>query len=196
MYFYTMPQPLQQHIEKYIRLTGTEYNAIAAFFKRVTVKKKENLLTEDKICQCNYFVEQGLLRLFFVNNGGVEQTTQFAMENWWLADYTSFSTRKPSAFNIQAVENSTILVLEHAAQEELLKQYPVMERYFRLIHERAHAAAQLRIKMLYDFSREELYHHFNNSYPAFVQRVPQYLLASFLGFTPEYLSEIRARRKS
>jgi len=191
-----MPQPLQLHIEKFIQLTGGDYTAIEAFFKKVTVKKKENLLTEGKICQGNYFVEKGLLRLFFVNNNGVEQTTQFAMENWWLADYTSFSSRKPSTFNIQAVENSIVLVLEHAAQEELLKKYPVMERYFRLIHERAHAAAQFRIKMLYDFSREELYHHFNNSHPAFVQRVPQYLLASFLGFTPEYLSEIRAKRKS
>lgn len=191
-----MLQPLLQHIEKFIQLPAADYNGIAAFFKRVTVKKKESLLTEGKICQANYFVEKGLLRMFFINNGGVEQTTQFAMENWWLADYTSFSSRKPCVFNIQAVENSTILVLEHAAQEEMLKQYPVMERYFRLIHERAHAAAQFRIKMLYDFSREELYHHFNNSYPQFVQRVPQYLLASFLGFTPEYLSEIRAKRKS
>lgn len=191
-----MPQPLQLHLEKFIRLNDGDYNAIAVFFKRLTVKKKENLLTEGKVCQGNYFVEKGLLRLFFVNNNGVEQTTQFAMENWWLSDYTSFSSRKPSTFNIQAVENSTLLVLDHAAQEDMLQQHPVMERYFRLIHERAHAAAQFRIKMLYDFSREELYHHFNKSYPDFVQRVPQYLLASFLGFTPEYLSEIRAKRKS
>ena len=191
-----MPQPLQLHIEKFIRLNDGEFDAIAAFFKRVTVKKKESLLTEGKICQGNYFVEKGLLRLFFVNNSGVEQTTQFAMENWWLADYTSFSGRKPSTFNIQAVENSTVLALEYAAQEEMLQRYPVMERYFRLMHQRAHAAAQFRIKMLYDMSREELYHHFNSSYPEFVQRVPQYLLASFLGFTPEYLSEIRAKRKS
>lgn len=190
-----MPQPLQQHIEKFIKLSDDEYNAIATFFKRVTVKKKENLLIEGRICTCNYFVEKGLLRLFFVNNSGVEQTTQFAMENWWLADYTSFSSRKPSIFNIQAVENSTVLAIDHELQDALLKQHPVMERYFRLIHERAHAAAQFRIKMLYDFSREELYHHFASSYPAFVQRVPQYLLASFLGFTPEYLSEIRAKRK-
>ena len=191
-----MLQPLQLHIERFLRLSNEDFEAVARFFKRVTVKKKQNLLVEGKISQSNYFVEKGLLRLFFVNNNGIEQTTQFAMENWWLSDYTSFSSRKPATFNIQAVENSTVLALDYAAQEELLKQYPVMERYFRLVHERAHAAAQFRIKLLYDFSREELYHHFNNSYPAFVQRVPQYLLASFLGFTPEYLSEIRAKRKS
>jgi len=191
-----MLQPLQLHIERFLRLSNEDFEAIARFFKRVTVKKKQNLLVEGKICQSNYFVEKGLLRLFFVNNNGIEQTTQFAMENWWLSDYTSFSSRTPATFNIQAVENSTVLALDYTAQEELLQQYPVMERYFRLMHERAHAAAQFRIKMLYDMSREELYHHFNNSYPAFVQRVPQYLLASFLGFTPEYLSEIRAKRKS
>ncbi|MGN6438008.1 MAG: Crp/Fnr family transcriptional regulator, partial [Agriterribacter sp.] len=67
-------------------------------------------------------------------------------------------------------------------------------RYFRLLHQRAHAASQFRIRNLYQLSREELYYQFNNLYPEFVQRVPQYLLASFLGFTPEYLSELRRRQ--
>jgi hypothetical protein len=88
------------------------------------------------------------------------------------------------------------LALDFPAQEELLQRFPQMERYFRLVHQRAHAAAQFRIRTLYGMSREELYHMFNNRYPEFVQRVPQYLLASFLGFTPEYLSEIRSKRIS
>jgi hypothetical protein len=71
-----------------------------------------------------------------------------------------------------------------------------MERYFRLIHQRAHAAAQNRLKGLFSQTREEIYRQFVKQYPEFVQRIPQYLLASFLGFTPEYLSELRAKKLS
>jgi hypothetical protein len=75
----------------------------------------------------------------------------------------------------------------------LLQQLPQLEKYFRYIHQRESAAAQRRIKYLYSFSKEERYHHFNKSFPEFIQRVPQYLLASYLGITPEYLSELRKK---
>lgn len=134
--------------------------------------------------------------MFFVNEKGVEQTTQFAIENWWMSDYLSFERGQPSDFSIQAVEKTEVLSIDHFSQEALLKDFPFMERYFRLVMQHAYAASQYRIKYLYGLSREELYHHFNRHFPEFVQRVPQYLLASFLGFTPEYLSEIRAKKLS
>jgi ribosomal protein L10 len=71
-----------------------------------------------------------------------------------------------------------------------------MERYFRFIYQRAYAASQMRFKYLYEFSKEEFYQHLNENYPEFIQRIPQYLIASFLGFTPEYLSEIRKKKRS
>src|SRR5205085_6507417 len=97
----------------------------------------------------NYFVSKGCLRLFFINEKGVEQTVQFALENWWLADYTSFSSQQPSEFYIQAVEASQVLALDFLSQEKMLQRFPQMERYFRLVHQRAHAASQFRIKTLY-----------------------------------------------
>ena len=170
-----------------------DYEGILRFFERMEVRKKENLLVEGKVCKANYFVNSGCLRMFFVNEKGVEQTVQFALEHWWLADYASFSAQSPAGFYIQAVERSDVLSLTYNAQEELLQAYPVMERYFRLVHQRAHAAYQFRIKSLYGRSREEMYFNFIKHYPDFVQRIPQYLLASFLGFTPEYLSELRRK---
>lgn len=191
-----MSDQFKKHIEKFIKINEQEFAGILGFCKPVSVKKKQNLLVEDRVCNENYFVVKGCLRLFFVNDKGVEQTIQFALENWWLADYTSFSTRKPSGFYIQAVEKSELLVLTFSEQEAMLRAFPVMERYFRLIHQRAHAAAQFRIRGLYHLSREESYRQFIMLYPEFVQRIPQYLLASFLGFTPEYLSEIRKKKIS
>jgi CRP-like cAMP-binding protein len=189
-----MHAALQQHIKKYISIDEDELSLVLKFFNSLQLRKKENLLVEGNVCNHNYFVAEGCLRLFFINEKGVEQTTHFAIENWWLADYTSFEKQKPSAFFMQAVEISTVSALHYQNQEILLQQHPKMERYFRLMHQRANAAAQVRIQSLYSLSREETYHIFNKKYPEFVQRVPQYLLASFLGFTPEYLSEIRAKK--
>lgn len=191
-----MSEILRKHIARFVELERGEYETVFRFFEQQELKKKENLLSEGKVCTANYFVEQGLLRMFFVDDDGTEQTIQFAMEEWWMADYTSFQTQKPSEFYIQAVEPTTVLAISYTAQEQLLQQHPKMERYFRLLHQRAHAAAQFRVKHLYNNSKEEHYRMFASRYPQFAARVPQYLLASFLGLTPEYLSEIKKKEKS
>ena len=184
-----------QHINQYVSLTETEPAFVLQYSKLLSLKKKEHLLKEGQVCKNIYFVEKGCLRLYFINNKGIEQTTQFAIENWWMADYMSYTSQHPSSFYIQAVENSVICSVEYADQEALIKAVPAMERYFRLMLQKAFAASQLRIKYLYELSREEGYHHFINAYPDFVQRIPQYMLASYLGFTPEYLSEIRNKKR-
>ena len=191
-----MTDALHQHIQKFVSIPDDDMPGILACFTPLHLRKKENLLVEGNVCHSNYFVVKGCLRMFYINDKGDEQTIQFALENWWMADYDSFSFQKPGLFSLQAVEQSEVLALHYQAQEKLLQQYPAMERYYRLVHQRAHAASQRRIRGQYNYSREDQYLHFARQYPEFVQRVPQYLLASFLGFTPEYLSEIRAKKRS
>jgi CRP-like cAMP-binding protein len=184
---------LIQHIRKFVAIDEQDAPTILSFFQSITLPKKENLLREGELCKSNYFVVKGCLRLFFINEKGIEQTTQFAIENWWLTDYMAFQNQQSSGFFVQAVEKTEVLALHFHVEEQLLKQFPQLERYFRLIYQKAYAASQMRMKYIYDFSREELYHHFAEHFPEFIQRIPQYLLASFLGFTPEYLSEIRKK---
>lgn len=184
---------LIQHIRQYVSLTEREAELVLQYSKPLVLKKKEHLLKEAQVCKNLYFIAKGCLRLYFINNKGVEQTTQFAIENWWMADYMSYTNQSPSSFCIQAVESSVICSVEHTTQEALIQSVPAMEKYFRLMLQKAFAASQLRIKYLYELSREEGYRHFINSHPGFVQRIPQYMLASFLGFTPEYLSELRKK---
>lgn len=191
-----MPEIFKKHLDKFIEINDTEFNDILAFFQVAKVKKKENLLIEGQICKSHYFVLNGCLRKFFVNEKGIEQTTEFAIENWWITDNIAFENKLASEFYIQAVENSEILVIDHQSQQKLLTEFPKMERYFRFIYQRAYGASQMRIKYLYSFSKEDFYHQLNSKYPEFVQRIPQYLIASFLGFTPEYLSEIRNKKRS
>ncbi|KAA8479148.1 CRP-like cAMP-binding protein [Arcticibacter tournemirensis] len=184
---------LKDHIEKFAQISDEEFEEIKKFFDTKDVAKKENLLEEGQICKHHYFVLKGLLRKFFINEKGTEQTTEFAIETWWLTDNFAYENKIPSDFYIQAVEQSTILYISQDNQEKLLTAFPIMERYFRFVYQRAYAAAQRRIQYLFTFSKEAFYFQAVRNHPEFVQRVPQYLIASYLGFTPEYLSEIRKR---
>ncbi|KQM37902.1 Crp/Fnr family transcriptional regulator [Chryseobacterium sp. Leaf201] len=189
-------ETFKTHLDKFITISDEEFASVLSFFKVSEVKKKQDLILSGEICRSIYFVQKGCLRKFFINEKGVEQTTEFAIENWWMTDTFAYERQGKSSFTIQAVEPSVVLMIDLQAQEELLKKHPVMERYFRMVYQRAYAAAERRIRYLYEMSREELYIHFSTQYPWFIQRIPQYLIASFLGFTPEYLSEIRAKLRS
>ncbi|MES2238696.1 MAG: Crp/Fnr family transcriptional regulator [Bacteroidota bacterium] len=191
-----MLETLKKHLEKFILISDEEFLEIAPFFKTITVQKKENLLIEGAICKSHFFVVKGCLRKFFINEKGVEQTTEFAIENWWITDNIAYEHGLASPFYIQAVENSEIISISREAQDKLLEEFPKMERYFRFIYQRAYAASQMRIKYLYEFTKEEFYDQLCEQQPKFVQRIPQYLIASFLGFSPEYLSEIRKKKRS
>lgn len=188
-----MSQIFRNHLEKFITINDEDFEEILSYFEVKNFAKKENLLEEGQVCKYNYFVLNGLLRKFFMNEKGTEQITEFAIETWWMTDNISYEHKVPSEFYIQTVEKSEILVISSDSQEKLLVEFPVMERYFRFVYQRAYAANQMRVKYIFSLSKEEFYFNLLRKQPAFVQRVPQYLIASFLGFTPEYLSEIRKR---
>jgi len=186
---------LIKNIRRYIELNDDEVLVLLKYIKPLHFNKKEYLLTEGQVCRSIYFVEKGCLRMFFIDNKSVEQITQFALEGWWLADYFSFMDNKSSEYFIQTIEKSEILSIDKLLFEELLKELPQMERYFRIIMQKAVAASQLRIKYMYELSKEEFYLHFATSFPEFIQRVPQYMVASYLGLTPEYVSELRKKKR-
>ena len=123
----------------------------------------------------------------------MEQVIDFGIENWWASDFMAFQQGSVAQFSIRAVETTTALCITADRQRELLDKVPELNEYFHLVFQKAYAASQMRLRMLYELSKEDLYRNFSKDYPAFIQRVPQYLLASFLGFTPEYLSEIRRK---
>ncbi|MFI5160994.1 MAG: Crp/Fnr family transcriptional regulator [Sphingobacteriales bacterium] len=185
---------LVAHINKFGALSEEEIAAISATVNVINVKKKENILEPGQVCRANYFVSKGCMRLYFINRNGQEQITQFGIENWWITDYGSLDTGHESHYYIQAIEDSEIISLNKKAFEELLIRVPKMERYFRIIIQRAHAAAMRRFEYFRDQSDEERYRQFVQLFPGFVQRIPQYMLASYLGFTPQFLSKIRGKK--
>ncbi len=134
--------------------------------------------------------------MFFINDQGVERTIQFAIENWWITDPLAFLNEETTTFQIQALERTEVLAISKAQQEKLLLEYPQLERYFRTIYQISYGASLRKMKYLYGFSKEEIYFHFVTHFPEFAQRVPQYVIASFLDLTPEYVSEIRRKKRS
>ena len=187
---------LIDHINGYVALDPGEAAEVLALFQARTYAKKEDLQLAQTRCDLLFFVVSGCLRMFFHGAKGVEHTMEFAIENWWITDQSSFGSRRNTDFFIQAVERTEVLAIDSKSLEDLLRGVPKMERYFRLIHKRAHGAAQFRTKYFFDMSREEMYHHFNKNFPDFTHRVPQQLLASYLNMTPEYLSGIKGKKRS
>lgn len=183
---------LLNHIEKFTLLDSAEIEILESHLNLSKVKKKDHLLKEGQVCNTMYFVTKGCARQYIINPKGTEQTLQFAIENWWITDYLSYHNNTPSHFYIQAVENCDVIALEKSILEPLLIEIPKLERYFRIVSQKSFGAAQMRIKFLFTMSAEERYHHFNNLNPEFVQRVPQYMLASYLDFSAEFMSKIRA----
>lgn len=153
------------------------------------------LLEEGKRCPSYFFVTSGCLRLFFTDANGTEQTLQFALENWWMTDLDAFRSGKNSGYAIQALEPTEVLTISYKNYERLLHENPLMEQYFRRVYERSYAASLLRIQLISRMPKQAFYENFESKYPDFLQRIPQKILASFLGFTPEYLSELRKNRK-
>ena len=191
-----MIELFKAHLDKFVSITDAEFSEIISFFDERTVSKKENILEEGQICKEHFFVLKGILRKFYINEKGSEQTTEFAIENWWMTDNMAYELQLPTEFYIQAVEKTELLVITQKNQELLLSQFPQLERYFRFVYQRAYAATQMRIKYIFSLAKDEFYFQLLKKHPEFVQRVPQYLIASFLGFTPEYLSEIRKKNLS
>lgn len=178
--------------KKHINLEPSEIDILESALSVSKIKKKELVLQEGQLCNTIYFIIKGCMRQYIINSKGVEQTLQFGIENWWITDYLSYHNHIPSHFYIQAVENSTVVAIEKTTLEAILIEIPKLERYFRIVSQKSFGAAQMRIKFLFTMSAEERYHHFNNLHPEFVQRVPQYMIASYLDFSAEFMSKIRA----
>jgi CRP/FNR family transcriptional regulator len=149
-----MITPLIAHIQKYIPLTLEEQKIIEEHVKYTTVKKKQYLFSEGDVCSNQYFVLDGCIRMYFIKHSGVEQIVQFAIDNWWISDYTSLTLNTPSPFYLQAVQPGKLAVLKKDKQDELFTLVPKMEHYFRRIYQR-HMRQRKRAKYIFQICQEK-----------------------------------------
>jgi CRP-like cAMP-binding protein len=186
----------QQFLKKFnelVPLSEEEENIIKTYLAPKKLRKKQFLLQETDVCKYIAFVEKGALRAYTVSEKGTENIIQFAVEGWLISDLYSFLTEEPATYNIDALENAELLLISKTAHEELLQRLPKYETYTRLQITGAYIAMQRRLTSIISLSLEERYTYFTSLYPDIVQRVPQHMIASYMGLTPETLSRVRKR---
>ncbi|WP_229239690.1 Crp/Fnr family transcriptional regulator [Echinicola soli] len=155
------------------------------------IKKGQYLLREKEICKHGFFVEKGLLRQFSVDKKGKEHIISFAPENWIVSDRESAYFNKPSVYFIQALEDSQVTMIDESFIQLLCKKIPEFTDFnTRLLHNHIRHL-QKRINLLLSASAEDRYLQFVDTYPDILLRVPQTMVASYLGITPESLSRVR-----
>ena len=137
-------------------------------------------------------MEKGLLREYLLDDAG-EHIIQFALEGWTIADLLSFLTMTPATYNIDAIEDSELILISKSAHEDLLQKEPKYETYMRLLITNAYVALQMRLTSFISAPVEDQYTSFTAMYPDIVRRVPQHMIASYMGLTPETLSRVRRK---
>lgn len=184
---------LIESLEKHIPLSDDDKKLILANLRERKVRKGQFLVHEGAVSRCTNFVTQGSVRTYFIDLNGQEHIVQFAIEGWWISDLNSFIMQVPATFNVQAIEDSVVLELTFENLEMLYEKVPELERYFRVITQRAFVSFQQRIVQNISMSAEERYLAFQAKYPKLELRIPQKLVASYLGISAEFLSKIKTR---
>lgn len=186
-------EKLLKYIRQYIELTQDEEAKLLLKIKIRKVSKGQFIVRNGDICKYENFVLTGCLRSFYIDNEGQEHIVMFALENWWTADLGSFITQQPADLNVQCLEDSELAQIHYDDLQNLYLEIPKLERFFRIIIQKAFVAAQKRIVNNFSMEATSRYLQFREQYPDIEQRVPQYMIASYLGITKEFLSKIRRK---
>ena len=184
-------QNFRNHLSKILGVPIASLEFCSSFYEVKQAKKNEIILREGEISDCTFFVEKGLLRMYSIDKVGKEHVIQFAPENWIISETTSQLLNEKSRFYIEAIEESTIIVTREGFFEDLSKIYPdVAEKNQRLMFNHI-KNLQNRVNALISTTAEERYLEFLKKYPNLMLRAPQWMVASYLGITPESLSRVR-----
>lgn len=186
-------QTFFEYINKFIHLTDTEKEIVLSKITFRNYLKGQFIDQQGDISKNSSFVISGATKMFFLEEDGQEHIILFSIKNWWTGDLGSYISQKPADYYVQCLENTTVIQFSYEKREELFTEIPKMERFFRIILEKALTASQKRIIRNFSLSAKERYLIFKKSYPTIEQQVPQYLIASYLGITKEFLSKIKSQ---
>jgi len=181
----------QKYLAEKAQIQATDFEQLRPFFFVKKYTHGQVILSKGGVGQHIFFVEKGLLRLFALDQNGKEHILQFAPENWWLTDRNNRCSGDPSEYFIDAYEDTVAVLLNH----DFIRKASEISHEFNTFHEHIlqNHIKQLyhRIHLLIGASAKERYLEFIKIYPNIMQRVPQWMIASYLGITPESLSRVR-----
>jgi CRP-like cAMP-binding protein len=182
---------LISYFKQYFPLNNAERDELATRFMERKIKRRGFVQQEGDVCRHFTFVVSGCLKMYAVDQGGKEHNIQFAAENDWITDLSSFYSEKPGRLYIEAIESTMVLQIKHPDLLHLYTNHHKIDRNFRIIIEQKFIELQNRVLQNISSAAEERYQFFLEQYPNLSNRLPNTQIASYLGITPEFLSKIR-----
>lgn len=187
-----MKEAVLKALKQFVSINEIEGDAFVNILREKKLKRKEQLIRQGDVCDFAVFIFSGCLRYYYIQNGE-ECTGQFFFENGWYSDYQSYLSGQPSIQNIEALENCVLYSFSRKDLEKLFIDFPVFERFGRLMAERAVVGLSKKNEILSIYTHEERYLNLIAERPKVVERVALKYIASYLGMKPESLSRIRKR---
>ena len=181
------------NIRRYVDFLPEEEEELISIIRTTRIKKRQFLDQPGFISAYRNYVVKGAFRSFFIDDEGKDHTVQIAIEDWFVSDFYSYITQTPATLFVEALEDSVIYQMRHADIEGLCARSHHLSEYFRITTELAFAYSRKRALSNLSKSAEARYLEFLERYPGIVQRVPQKIIASYLGISAEFLSKIRAQ---
>lgn len=184
---------LRQNIEKTLgrNIPNEMFDRILESTFMKTFEKKQWLVEAGESCKYQYFIMEGSCYSYYINERGDKNAIQFAIENYWIADAASFFSGRPALFSIETLEPTKAILLSREKLELICDEFPLFDRFIRLLLQNSITNLHYRIAVTTSEDAERRYLEFVQRYSHFVQRIPQYLIASYLGIAPQSLSRIR-----
>ncbi|HTD39117.1 MAG TPA: Crp/Fnr family transcriptional regulator [Mucilaginibacter sp.] len=183
-----------KHIEPHIKLSEEDKALFLSHLKLKKVKRKQFVEQPGFVSKYRTYVVTGALRAYFIGNDSQEHTISLAVDDWWIGDPGSFLFQEPATLFIEAIEDSILIQWSYESEQLFLEKIPQFPLVMMQRWQRTAVMIQRRVISNLSMSAEERYEEFASRYPAFIQRVPLYIIASYLGMTREFLSKIRNQK--
>lgn len=184
---------LLANIRQYVSLSPEEEQEVLRYVTERQFNRGDFINTEGEVNRYTHFIARGSARVYYIDHEGYEHVVQLGISNWWVGDFPSFITQTPASMYTEALEKTLTLSISYDNLQILYEQVPKMERFFRLLIQRAYAGFHKRTLQALSLDAEQRYLAFAAAYPDMDQQVSQKHIASYLGMTPEFLSTIKKR---